>query len=125
MVALWNPILDRFKAASTCLQSARVDMGSVVSFYNSLITFVEECREDFDIYEEGKAVSGQDEYDQATSRKKEKKTLFGEKHEDQPILSTREEFLINFFFVIIDGLKSEIKRRAAAYRSFFDYFFFV
>ena len=48
MVALLNPVLERFKATSVCFQSARMDMGSMYSLYNSLITFVEECREAFE-----------------------------------------------------------------------------
>lgn len=56
--------------------------------------------------------------------KKKRKLPFGEKQAGQPILSKRDEFIINCFLVIADSLKSEIEKRAVVYMSFFDYFSF-
>ena len=73
LTVFWDSILNRFNAVSSLLQSSSVDMSSVVSLYNSLVTFVGECRDDFDIYEEdGKFISDQAKYYKATSRKRKR-----------------------------------------------------
>ena len=73
---------------------------------------------DYDKYEEeGKGFSGHDEY--ATSRKKKRKLPFCELQTGQCVLSTRDKFCVNTFLGIIDTLKSELEKRAAAYTSFF------
>ena len=78
------------------MQSATVDMGHVVSLYNSLVAFIDDCREDYDKYdEEGKGFSGHDEY--ATSRKKKRKLPFDELQTGQCFLSARDEFRVNTF----------------------------
>ena len=93
LTVFWDSILNRFNAVSSLLQSSSVDMSSVVSLYNSLVTFVGECRDDFDIYEEdGKFISDQAEYFKATSRKRKRTIQFGDKQVDQPMLNARDDF---------------------------------
>ena len=90
-------------------------MGTVVSLYKSLITFVEKCGNNFMEYEnKGKELSGKTEYSKTNARKKKKTVPFGEKRKEKPVLTARAIFKKNCFSLVISKLKVELKKKTCS-----------
>lgn len=82
-------------------------MTSVVGIYNSLIELAASLRNKFDYFEEkAKNLSSIDSYKTDLKRKKRRKEQPGETRTIEVELSSRENFRINTYVVIIDQLKN-------------------
>ena len=97
----------------------------VINLYNSLVTYPECKRDMFNLYEE-KAMNlcGEDTYNYDSTRKRRRKLQHGEQRENFAF-SGRDNYRMNVFYVIIDRLCKELKRRCNAYEGLFANFDFL
>lgn len=117
MIIFWGNILDRFNSTSKKLQSVEIDLSIVVELYESLINYITELRTDemFDMFEDKAVKSSQTkQYDSQIKRKK-KRTMKNDEINSEIVLSERQIFKINTYFVILDSLLSALKKRKVAY----------
>jgi len=93
-----------------------------------LITFVDELRNDFDaIEDEAKILSLLVNKEWPNGRKNKRKTIqiYSNGTTDHESLKGRDTFRVNTFFVIIDKLQTELKKRSSAYDNITNLFGFL
>ena len=144
MCVIWNDILENMNRINKALQEPGIEIGSVVSNYETLQKYLTSLREHskFDNFEEQaksmvssneQSVSGvtdSEEYDtnlpaysQEKSRVRKRKSFHDERQlrtasteQDQQIVRTaREQFRIETYLTIVDKLRMEIDKRKKAY----------
>ncbi|XP_050540304.1 zinc finger MYM-type protein 1-like [Daktulosphaira vitifoliae] len=123
MMIFWNHILERFNASNKQLQCVEIGNDKVSQIYTSLINLVQKTRDNFDEYEtRAKKISKTTEYNFGISRQKKKKLHFDEKTEQPTELIGRDKFRVETFYVIIDKMTNELKKRQQAFKAFCDIF---
>lgn len=118
MLEIWTDILERFQNVSVTLQSVETSIEKVNMLYDSLVKYMESLREMFDHYEKKAIERCENDYETAIKRLKKRKLRVDEDRggvEQEVILTGREKFRVETFFVIIDRLKTELLRRKEAY----------
>lgn len=130
MTVIWHAVLERFNATSMSLQQNGIDLLSAVQLYKSLVDFIVSLRETFDDVEEtAKRFVTHTEYKQDTSRKRKRKNFFDDGNSISPTdtvqLTAREQFRISSFYVILDSLTVELRKRLEAYSNLHTLFGFL
>ena len=118
MTIFWKRVLGRFNATSVYLQTIEIDMVTGNSMLQSLITFVGELRNDFDaIEDEAKIMSllVNKEWSNGGKNKRKIIQIYMDGTTGHESLKGRDTFRVNTFFVIIDKLQVELKKRSSAY----------
>lgn len=115
MLVIWTDILERFEKVSETLQSVETSIERVNRLYGSLVMYIESLREMFDEYERKAIDRCESDYTSTTKRLKKRKLRPDEDNQEEVVLTGKEKFKVETFFVIIDRLKSELLRRKEAY----------
>jgi hypothetical protein len=129
LCVIWNDILQKMNIVSKSLQQPGIEIRTVVQLYDSLLKFFEDIRELFDGYEE-KAKSScptylSSDYAEASSRKCTRKPLANDGPGAEAVLTARDKFRTQVFYVTLDKLTAEMKRRRAAYDGICNKFSFL
>lgn len=127
MTIFWTNILDRVNKTSKKLQSVDIDLITVVELYESLIHYVESLRNEdsFKIFEDiAIKKSGIKDYNDHNKRKRKRKIHVDENNDNEVLFSERDYLIINTYYVILDKLSYELKRRKLAYDELVKKFFF-
>jgi len=114
LVSVWNDILERFNIVSKKLQNVHIDLTIVITLYKSLINYIMDLRNSFSHYEKlGIEKTGIIQY--KVSRIKKRKMPFDESSQGDTIFVSKKSFEINTFFIIIDSLLTELRKRINSY----------
>ncbi|XP_008183353.1 uncharacterized protein LOC100574093 [Acyrthosiphon pisum] len=114
LVSVWNDILERFNIVSKKLQNVHIDLTIVITLYKSLINYIMDLRNSFSHYEKlGIEKTGIIEY--KVSRIKKRKMPFDESSQGDTTFVSKKSFEINTFFIIIDSLLTELRKRINSY----------
>lgn len=114
LVSVWNDILERFNIISKILQNVHIDLTIVITLYKSLINYIMDLRNSFSYYEKlGMEKTGIIEY--KFSRTKKRKIPFDESSQGDIKLEGKNLFKINTFFIILDSLHTELRKRLNSY----------
>lgn len=119
-VVLWFEILSKINVVSKFLQKKDTDIQTAIESLSQLRNFVKECRsEDFfnSIIEKSKSLA--DEIDACpvfdnpsnTVRTRKKKRMFTYESEDEPVIDKKEQFRVNFYYVLIDTVYVVLEER--------------
>ncbi|KAL4097338.1 hypothetical protein QTP88_022132 [Uroleucon formosanum] len=114
LVSFWNDILERFNSTSKKLQTIEIDLTIVINLYTSLINYVTDLRNTFSHYEK-LAMEKSEIKEYKVVRKKKRKIPYDESCQGDTSFEARESFKINTYFVIIDSLLSELRKRKSCY----------
>jgi hypothetical protein len=118
MLEIWTDILERFGKVSETLQSVDTSIERANRLYDSLVGYMDSLRDMFDEYEK-KAMARcewcESDYDTSSKRFQKRKRRPDEEIGDEVILTGRDKFKVETFYVIIDRLKSELLKRKEAY----------
>jgi len=118
MTIFWTNILERVNKTSKKLQSVDIDLITVVELYQSLIHYIESLRNEnsFKILEDiAIKKSGIKDYNDHNKRKRKRKMHIDENNDNEVLFSKRNYLIINTYYVILDKLSYELKRRKLAY----------
>ena len=125
----WNDILKRFNVVNKSLQSASLELKSVVELYKSLELFIVKMRTPsaFDYYEKlAIEKSGIEQYRADGSRKKKRKTRFDKQNTaTETSFSARDDMRVNTFFYILDTLVVNLQKRSKCYDYLYNKFGFL
>jgi len=126
MAVFWNSLLDRFNATNKLLQSVNIDIGIALELYRSLIDF-ESLRNDemFEMYVEKAKYIIPEEYEFDSKQSCKRKFPLGESKENEVIMTGKNKFRVETFYVILDRIKSELEKRHLAYENVFKRFDFI
>lgn len=126
MAVFWGFLLNRLNITNKKLQSVNIDIFTVVQLYDSLIELVTDSRDKFNEFEsKAKILSEIQEYEKDTRRIKKRKIQPGESAAGEVELDGRDKMRVSTFLVVLDNLKSELKRRRDAYEKFHEKFSFL
>ena len=105
---LWNAILTEFNMVCKAPQEPGIEICMALKLLSSLVTHLETIRDSLDPFEEVKQLVSSDYW-----KTRLIKRFFdeGKISSTNAVLSTREQFKIQTFFVIVDWLLQELKRR--------------
>uniref|UniRef100_A0A8C6MBU8 TTF-type domain-containing protein n=1 Tax=Nothobranchius furzeri TaxID=105023 RepID=A0A8C6MBU8_NOTFU len=79
MTVLWDELLRRINVTGKALQQVHIDVCTVPILYSSLIEYIGQARNDFDVYEaEVKTLTATDGYKADSQRRRVKKVMFDE-----------------------------------------------
>jgi len=119
--------LDRFNATSKLLQNVDIDIGIALELYRSLIDFVGSLRSDemFEVYVEKAKCIIPEEYEFNSKRSCKRKLQLGESKENEIIMTGKNKFRVETFYVILDRVRSELEKRHSAYENVFKRFDFI
>lgn len=123
MIIFWNDILQTMNKINTSLQKVEIDIETVVSLYSSLEEYIQEKRNvnSFKYYKiKAVELSGCDEY--KITRNIKKKKQVDENKSSDTTFDKDEDFRINTYYIIIDKLQIEIRKRKLAYGKIFSIF---
>uniref|UniRef100_A0A8C5E2Z2 TTF-type domain-containing protein n=1 Tax=Gouania willdenowi TaxID=441366 RepID=A0A8C5E2Z2_GOUWI len=96
MTVLWDELLRRINFTSKALQEVQIDVCTVPILHSSLIEYMGQARNDFDVYEaEAKTLTATEGYKADSQRRRVKKVMFGESAGPEVRRSGREAFLID------------------------------
>ncbi|XP_068994056.1 zinc finger MYM-type protein 1-like [Neodiprion pinetum] len=117
----WNDILERFNATNKMLQDPQMILESAMRALESLKSFVESKRNDFDKYEEAaKKISQTDEYVQSRTRTRTRNVRLNPlnygKAQDAN-LSPKEKYKVSAFIPVVDQLCVSLTERLHAYET--------
>jgi hypothetical protein len=125
---VWAPILERFNATSTSLQSSTLDLNSAVPLLKSLKDYVASLRDQFDQLEL-KAINKSESNDyKAVSARKKKRSVRRTRVDgsaEETSLSPRESFRTQVFLPIIDSLLQALTHRIHVYEPIAELFGFL
>lgn len=130
MVVFWSAILEKINKTSAHIQSSTVDLVTVEGYYGSLHHFFDALRNDFQLFElEARNLSVTKEYEVERSDKRvhKRKKFYDESSEEEEdcFSSASDSFRIDIFYVIIDRVLLELKKRKDAYSGFCRKFAFL
>lgn len=118
MTVVWDCILTRFNAVNKSLQKQEIELCTAVELFDSLLEFINGIRHNFNNYEEvAKTLVPLPTYAADQQRIRQRKRQFDEIGIETEHLwqSPKDNFRVNAFFVVIDHLSNELKRRRQAY----------
>lgn len=126
MTVLWNCILNRFDGVSQYLQKIDIDLISASQMLFSLVDFVQNLRNKFSDFEakaKQLSVLVSEEYADSKKRKITKRLTDGEVQAST--LSGSDKFRIETYYIIIDKLVNELRKRSEAYNNITQMFGFL
>ncbi|XP_043484549.1 zinc finger MYM-type protein 1-like [Leptopilina heterotoma] len=118
LTIVWDKLLERINATSKALENPNLNLTYGVQLLESLLLFIEEMRSTFDkIENETKILLDIEEvqYQNEKKRTRKRKAFFDEIRQNETLLTGRENFKINVFYVMCDGLTAELRRRLSSY----------
>lgn len=123
---VWDTILQRLNKVSKQLQNTGENLECVLPLFNSLVSFVQHVRENFDIYEqEAKLIATDTEYE-VTRKKKVPKSRLLDDGDTPPVdFSPRDNFRVKCHFALCDALMSQLMSRKISYENIIDKFSFL
>lgn len=133
MTVVWVSILERFDVVSNQLQSADMDVGTVVNLYNSLVGFLDEMKMGYEVFKnlgqkkvESLCNLTENELSETEDKKriKKKKTFFDESDSDMEETDESDD-LRRSFLLILNKLIEELNRRVSSYKDFSEPFTFL
>ena len=125
---VWAPILQRFNATSTSLQSPTLDLNNAVPLLQSLKDYVASLRDQFDQLElKATEKSESKDYKAVSARKKKRSVRLTqlEGSAEETSLSPRESFRTQVFLPIIDNLLQALSARIHVYEPVVELFGFL
>ncbi|KAF0688590.1 zinc finger MYM-type protein 1-like, partial [Aphis craccivora] len=126
MVTVWSDVLERFNYTSKKLQEVSIDLRTVLKLYYSLIHYINDIRNNYDLYEKKSIeISEIKEYKTQINRKKKRKILYDESHENESQLNSKDVFKSQTYIPIMDSLISELNKRKIAYEDINEKFKFL
>lgn len=121
---IWHHILERMNASNKYVQNPAIDLGSVVKELEGLIKYLNSIRNDFEIYEkEAKNILQDQTKTYKEGRKKRRKIQFDDSVGEEASFSARYKMKIETFYIIIDVLIGDLKRRLVAYQRMSDFMY--
>lgn len=118
MCIVWNDVLQKTNIVNQSLQTPGIELCRVVKLYDCLLINFQQMREEFNYYEEKTKEIGHTDifsYSELTTINHSRKKMYndGEAHEFEA--SVRDKFKFQTFYVMMDTLIVEIKKRNEAY----------
>lgn len=111
----WNDILSLFDKSNKTIQKVNIDLHQVVTTYKSIIDYITQLRDKFEHYhEKSKDASEFNEFQQALNRSKTKKFKYDDGTSDTKFDGITN-FKVNTYFVIIDTINNEMRKRLEKY----------
>lgn len=107
MIVTWNCILQRINLTSKTIQSSTTNISIIVPLYNSLFDFIQNVRENFEIYENESYLIIEKQIDYKCKRNK--------KNVEERQQSSRQNFITDTHYIICDTLLAEIQKRREVY----------
>jgi len=125
LLVVWTPLLVRFDKTSTSLQLINIDLSSVVSLYDSLVCYIQEQRNNFEIFlSEAIKISGINKFSWEETRTKRRNIFFDEEPSGEVIFSNTDKMKNETFIPIMDALILQLNKRKEAYTKLCDKFGF-
>lgn len=119
LLNVWKKILERINATSKSFQKKDCSLDVAVSLFNGLVDFIQNIRDNFEIYEK-EAENTKDICYKSDKKRKRIRKLFFDENSNNDVINTltgKEAFKINVFFVICDSLIYDIKKRSQVYKN--------
>lgn len=119
MTVLWNTVLQRMNATSKSLQKSDLCLTTAVALLQSLATFIQDVRNDFQKIEDEASpliTSAELSYHDEGRRHKKRKVFFDETPDNEVVLSGKQKFVVNTMNVVCDRLIAELNKRMDAYK---------
>ncbi|XP_016847832.1 zinc finger MYM-type protein 1-like [Anolis carolinensis] len=118
-VVTWHEILHKINMVSKLLQNVTIDLQSSMDLIKSVKTFLERMRSEeglnnviTDAKELAKKIDAAADFEkEPLSRSRKVKRQFSYESKDEAVLSGKESFKVNFFFVVLDTAISSLKER--------------
>lgn len=116
LLVVWDTILQRLNISNKTTQSTTCNISVLKPLHDSLIDFVQSVRDNFEQYEEEASKLAKKEYElKRKIRKPKNKFLDDCQNDNSVVLTGRDSFKTQCFYVICDALLSELHKRRAAY----------
>lgn len=128
LTEIWNDLLGIMNKTSLSLQNSTITVDVVIKLYESLISYVNNARNNFDQYETAAKEKNQDAaYNDKFERNRIRSTriTFFEGSSETIHLRGKEKFRVDTFIPIIDTLNTHLKKRSAAYQEIDNRFSFL
>lgn len=128
LTEIWNDLLGIMNKTSLSLQNSTMTMDVAAKLYESLISYVNNARNNFDQYETAAKEKNPDaDYKDKFERKRIRSTriTFFEGSSETAQLRGKEKFRVDTFIPIIDTLNTHLKKRSAAYQEIDNRFSFL
>lgn len=126
MTIFWDCVLNRFNATSQYLQKVDVDLISASKMLSSLVEFVQTLREKFSDFEtKAKELSPFVSREYAIDNKRKITKRLADGTVQASTLSGSDNFRIDNYYVMIDNLVNELKKRCEAYSFITELFGFL
>ncbi|KAL5239106.1 hypothetical protein ACI65C_006516 [Semiaphis heraclei] len=124
-IVVWTPLLERFDKTSKSLQLINIDLSCVVSLYDSLVCYIQEQRNNFEIFlSEAIKISGINKFSWEETRTKRRNIFFDEEPSGEVIFSNSDKMKNEAFIPIMDALILQLNKRKEAYTKLCDKFGF-
>ena len=104
---MWNDILQKINLINKSLQEAGIGICTVVKLYESLLSYFQAIRNNFDDYETQAKELVSSDYIQSSCRKRTRKIMFDEGATPEVEMNPRDTFRTQTFYVIVDKLLSK------------------
>lgn len=125
LLVVWTPLLERFDKTSKSLQLINIDLSCVVSLYDSLVCYIQEQRNNFEIFlSEAIKISGINKFSWEETRTKRRNIFFDEEPSGEVIFSNSDKMKNEAFIPIMDALILQLNKRKEAYTKLCDKFGF-
>jgi hypothetical protein len=107
MIVTWNCILQRINLTSKTIQSSTTNISIIVPLYNSLFDFIQNVRENFEIYENESYLIVDKQIDYKCKRIK--------KNVKERQQSLRQNFITDIHYLICNILLAEKQKKREVY----------
>lgn len=130
LTEIWNDILGIMNKTSLSLQNSTMTMDVVTKLYESLISYVNNARNNFDHYEtaakeKNPGADYKDKFERKRIRSSRLTFFEGPSSSETLQLRGKEKFRVDTFIPIIDTLITHLKKRSAAYKEIDNRFSFL
>ena len=118
MRVIWKDLLQKIDIVNKALQEPGVELCTIIKLYDSLITHFHDARSKLVIFESMAKNLTQSDYKECTQQKRVQKRFDNKvmDNTDQSLhLSASDKFRTQSFYVIIDRLITEMRKRRTAY----------
>ena len=118
--------MQHFHRVSQALQNEHVNLKTCADLYSSLANHLQASRKEFERYEEAaKEILPDVDYKAPhtrNARKRKRKKVVNNGDAPEVSLNARDKFCILTFYIIIDKLEAEMRRRGQVYNDIADRF---
>lgn len=119
LTVIWNSVLQRTDKVNKTLQGPKHSLSVIVPLYDSLIKFIEDVRNNFDVYESEacQLVGSQVTYKQSRKKKTPKSRMLDESESEEVMFDERKSFIYQCHYVMCDSLLCELIKRKEVYKN--------